>query len=118
MNQNKLKEIKMKMKTNIKMRVTPEQSKRVQEICFGNGVCWQASGAVISNMYKSLLYITNTLTFAINQHIFDNKELEEVLVLELDFFSESDFLPTKPSLLLIDRSAPKLSSFFARRWLL
>jgi hypothetical protein len=28
------------MKTNIKMRVTPEQSKKVQEIVFTNGGKW------------------------------------------------------------------------------
>ena len=28
------------MKTNIKMRVTPEQSKSVQEICFENSINW------------------------------------------------------------------------------
>jgi len=31
------------IKTNIKMRVTPEQSRRVQEICFENGIEWQDS---------------------------------------------------------------------------
>mgnify|MGYP003594716648 CR=1 FL=1 len=30
------------MKTNIKLRVTPEQSKAVQNICFANGVFWYA----------------------------------------------------------------------------
>lgn len=29
------------IKTNIKMRVTPEQSRKVQEICFENGIEWQ-----------------------------------------------------------------------------
>ena len=29
------------MKTNIKMRVTPEQSRRVQEICFENNIFWK-----------------------------------------------------------------------------
>ena len=30
----------MAIKTNIKMRVTPEQSKKVQEICFKGGINW------------------------------------------------------------------------------
>ena len=30
------------MKTNIKLRVTPEQSEAVQNICFANGVFWYA----------------------------------------------------------------------------
>ena len=29
------------MKTNIKLRVTPEQSKAVQKICFANGIFWK-----------------------------------------------------------------------------
>ena len=29
-----------KMKTGIKMRVTPEQSRKIQEIVFANGGCW------------------------------------------------------------------------------
>lgn len=33
-----------KMKTNIKMKVTPEQSKKVQEICFNNKFGWITSG--------------------------------------------------------------------------
>ena len=33
------------IKTNIKMRVTPEQSAKVQEICFENGIDWQVPKA-------------------------------------------------------------------------
>lgn len=33
-------EVKPKIKTNIKMRVTLEQSEKVQEICFKNGIDW------------------------------------------------------------------------------
>ena len=28
------------IKRNIKMKVTPEESKQVQEICFANGISW------------------------------------------------------------------------------
>ena len=28
------------IKTNIKIKVTPEESEKVQEICFANGIIW------------------------------------------------------------------------------
>ena len=40
------------IKTNIKMRVTPEQSKRVQEICFENGFIWATSGKKFQYFYE------------------------------------------------------------------
>lgn len=49
------------MKTNIKMRVTPEQSKRVQEICFENGVEWLISCKLVSHLSKPCLIIENSI---------------------------------------------------------
>ena len=46
------------IKTNIKMRVTPEQSKRVQEICFENGFLWATSGKIFQDCYE-WVYIDN-----------------------------------------------------------
>lgn len=43
------------IKTNIKMRVTPEQSAKVQEICFKNGINWRFSGDII--LYEDKPYI-------------------------------------------------------------
>ena len=40
------------MKTNIKMRVTPEQSRKVQEICFENGFEWCTSGKKFQGFYE------------------------------------------------------------------
>ena len=42
------------IKTNIKMRVTPEQSAKVQEICFKNGIDWGLDNPV---MYEDEPYI-------------------------------------------------------------
>ena len=42
------------IKTNIKMRVTPEQSAKVQEICFKNGIDWGLDNTV---MYEDEPYI-------------------------------------------------------------
>ena len=35
------------IKNNIKMRVTPEQSVKVQEICFKNGINWGLDNTVM-----------------------------------------------------------------------
>ena len=48
------------IKTNIKMRVTPEQSKKVQEICFENGICWRCYSKVI-HTESIFLYIDGAL---------------------------------------------------------
>ena len=43
------------IKTNIKMRVTPEQSAKVQEICFENGINWGYSDDIVK--YEDEPYI-------------------------------------------------------------
>ena len=45
------------------MRVTPEQSKRVQEICFENGVKWNIALNKISHINKPYLAIEPTIIF-------------------------------------------------------
>ena len=67
------------MKTNIKMRVTPEQSKRVQEICFGNGIKW--NGELSNNLSfteRPFLFILNHLETANKNYDFKSDELEEI----------------------------------------
>lgn len=48
------------MKTNIKLRVTPEQSEAVQKICFANGIKWTADTAKISYTAAEYLFIEPT----------------------------------------------------------
>lgn len=48
------------MKTNIKLRVTPEQSKAVQKICFANGIDWNAGENKISYTIEEYLFIKPT----------------------------------------------------------
>lgn len=48
------------MKTNIKLRVTPEQSKAVQKICFANGIDWSAGENKISYTIAEYLFIEPT----------------------------------------------------------
>ena len=46
------------MKTNIKLRVTPEQSEVVQNICFANGVSWYAgNGSEVRYTKAKYLFI-------------------------------------------------------------
>ena len=44
---------------NIKLRVTPEQSRKVQEICFSKGIVWGSIGDLVSYTDAPYLYITN-----------------------------------------------------------
>ena len=68
------------IKTNIKMRVTPEQSAKVQEICFMNGITWQGGGCDISLTNKPFLFIStnNRLTFCSNESEFKSNENTEI----------------------------------------
>ena len=67
------------MKTNIKMRVTPEQSKRVQEICFDNNIIW--NGELANNLNfleRPYLFILEHLETANSSYDFKSDELEEI----------------------------------------
>ena len=48
------------MKTNIKLRVTPEQSEAVQKICFANGINWSMKENKISYTTAEYLFIEPT----------------------------------------------------------
>lgn len=48
------------MKTNIKLRVTPEQSEAVQKICFANGIQWFTFNTTVSFTDKEYLFIEPT----------------------------------------------------------
>lgn len=51
------------IKTNIKMRVTPEQSAKVQEICFENGIDWKSEKGNIQFTDKPFLFIDKYISF-------------------------------------------------------
>ena len=42
---------------NIKLKGTPEQSRKVQEICFSKGIIWGVAGASIEHIHAPYLYI-------------------------------------------------------------
>ena len=51
------------MKTNIKMRVTPGQSRRVQEICFENNIAWHGVKAFYHLRQPYIYVYGNTLGY-------------------------------------------------------
>ena len=73
-----LKEDKV-IKQNIKMRVTPEQSRKVQEICFENGVCWVAGKNIIQFEDQKYLYINDKyITFGSIYKYFEKDDAKEI----------------------------------------
>ena len=69
----------MSIKTNIKMRVTPEQSKKVQEICFENGIYWRMNREPVY-LNEPFLFINNiiSLMYSTEEENFLKDEDEEV----------------------------------------
>lgn len=68
-----------KIKMGIKMRVTPEQSKKVQEICFVNSIAWLKS-TEIKHLDKPFIYInlSKYLGYSDDYKYFDEDDNEEV----------------------------------------
>ena len=68
-----------KVKTAIKMRVNPEQSQKVQEICFANDVAW-VSGKTIKHLNAPYIYINlfDKLGYSDSEPYFDFDDREEV----------------------------------------
>ena len=65
---------------NIKLKVTPEQSRKVQEICFSKGIFWGAPGNTICYPDAPYLYITDgrSLTYGHNYRLFTTDRGEEM----------------------------------------
>lgn len=68
------------IKRNIKIRVTPEQSKKVQEICFKNGINWASGDKEICFINEPFLYIDKrrVFTYGNNESFFKKHKSEEV----------------------------------------
>lgn len=72
------------IKTNIKMRVTPEQSRKVQEICFSNGIYWAGENKDKVRIYSNYLYIRGLITHdTSNNFIYFNDAKEEEIDADL-----------------------------------
>ena len=77
------------IKTNIKMRVTPEQSRKVQEICFENGIYWAGENKNKVRVYSNFLYIRGLITHdTSNNFIYFNDAKEEEI--DADFFIKTN----------------------------
>ena len=65
---------------NIKLKVTPEQSRKVQEICFSKGIFWGSTGDVVSYTDAPYLYITDGrgLTYGHDYHFFTTNRRQEM----------------------------------------
>ena len=65
---------------NIKLKVTPEQSSKIQEICFSKRVLWRSTGDTVSHTYAPYLYITNgiSLTYGHDYHLFFTDKRKEM----------------------------------------
>lgn len=68
------------MKTNIKMKVTPEQSRKVQEICFKNNITWNGLKA-FDHIKEPFIYIYDSrLSYDCGKdnRFFNNHSNEEI----------------------------------------
>ena len=65
---------------NIKLKVTPEQSRKVQEICFSKGIVWGINRDAISYTDAPHLYIAGgrALTYGHDYHLFLTDRREEM----------------------------------------
>ena len=65
---------------NIKLKVTPEQSRKVQKICFSKGVFWRTTRDRVSYTDAPILYITarGFLTYGHDYHFFLTNRREEM----------------------------------------
>ena len=66
------------IKRNIKMVVTPEESKQVQEICFANGIVWEVKYKECNYTDRKFLYIDDHLTWGSLELSFKEHPNEEV----------------------------------------
>ena len=69
---------------NIKLKVNPEQSRKVQEICFSKGIVWVAAGDTVSYTDAPYLYITNgrSLTYGHKYPIDGREEMDANLFIQ------------------------------------
>ena len=67
------------MKTDIKLRVTPEQSKAVQKICFNNKIYWAATGSNFEEDTVRYIFIDiDVMTLTYESDFFHKHEFEEI----------------------------------------
>lgn len=62
------------------MKVTPKQSKQVQELCFRNGFKWKDGTTAIKHTKEKCLFLQNGEITYLNSHLksFEDKNIEEI----------------------------------------
>ena len=65
---------------NIKLKVTPEQSRKVQEICFSKGMVWEGVGTSVNYTEAPYLYIKDGrhITYGCEYKFYENHKIEEM----------------------------------------
>ena len=67
-----------RIKTGIKLQVTSEESRQVQEICFANDIVWCSGDRSVMFTHKPFLYISMEITFGDKMESFKENSNEEV----------------------------------------
>ena len=67
-----------RIKTGIKLQVTPKESKQVQEICFANRISWNTGYFGVKHLNKKYLCIAEVITWGNIEDVYNDKDLEEV----------------------------------------
>lgn len=65
---------------NIKLKVTPEQSRKVQEICFSKGIIWGGTGTSVAYTEAPYLYIEGGRcpSYGLEYNFYKNNRREEM----------------------------------------
>lgn len=83
------------MKTNIKLQVTPEQSKAVQKICFNNKIYWAATGSNFEEDNVRYIFIDiDAMTLAYESTFFHKHKFEEI---DADLFIRTNGTCVEPT---------------------
>jgi len=61
-----------------KIKVTPKQSERIQEICFANGICWHRKNKNIRHTDRPYLYVEDDIFYGSDTGFFLEESLKEM----------------------------------------
>lgn len=97
----------MSIKTNIRIKVNSEQSKKIQEICFSKGVAWYRYGEKLSHIKEPYLCIDDEpsqTTLNIKGHIFfrKHKDIKDADVSDFEWIEPELFIKTNGTCEMLD----------------
>lgn len=67
-----------KIKTRVKIKVTPRQSEKVQQICFNNDIYWASTGRVIEKDIEYIFISSRELTTTDSLEFFNRDKYKEI----------------------------------------